>query len=447
MSKTHRHVPPGPRGLPLLGVALDVRRDPLTLLSRLAKDYGDIVNIPLPFRNRILLSHPDDIERVLVIEQHKFQKSAQLKAATRRLLGNGLLTSDGALWRRQRRLIQPAFHRAQIASYAPVVVDRARAHMEGWRDGDVRDIAEEMMRLTIGIAVQTLFGIEMKSETIGVGQALGIVSRHEMDRLRQPIRLPRIWSTPEQRRVEEAYEYLDSLVYRIIAERRARREQGSDLLSMLIRATDEDGSQMTPKQLRDETMTLFLAGHETTALALAWTWYLLGENARTELCLHEELARVLGGRAPMLEDIERLPYLTALIRESLRLYPPAYIVTRTALEPFVVGRYWIPAGTTILLSQWVVHRDERFFPEPLVFRPERWLEGQAGQLPNYAYFPFGGGPRRCIGQGFAEMEAALALATIAQRYRFRIVPEQRIVPEPLVTLRPKYGIRVTVLAR
>jgi cytochrome P450 len=328
-----------------------------------------------------------------------------------------------------------------------VVVDRARAHMEGWRDGDVRDIAEEMTRLTIGIAVQTLFGIEMKSEAIGVGQALGIVSRHEMDRLRQPIRLPRIWSTPEQRRVEEAYEFLDSLVYRIIAERRARREQGSDLLSMLIHATDEDGSQMNPKQLRDETMTLFLAGHETTALALAWTWYLLGENARTELCLHEELARVLGGRAPVLEDIERLPYLTALIRESLRLYPPAYIVTRTTLEPFAVGRYWIPSGTTVLLSQWVVHRDERFFQEPLVFRPERWLEGQAKQLPNFAYFPFGGGPRRCIGQGFAQLEAALVIGTIAQRFRFRLVPGHPVIPEPLVTLRPRHGIRMTLHAR
>ena len=447
MRKQHHRVPPGPPGLPLLGVGLEARRDILGLLTRAAREFGDVVRLHLPLRDRVLLSHPDDIERVLVIEQDKFQKSVEFKFVARRMLGEGLLTSDGEFWRRQRRLAQPAFQRARIASYAPTMVDHARAHVESWRDAEVRDIAEEMMQLTLGIAVKTLFGIELKSEAAGVGRALQLITRHEISRLRSPFRLPWNWPTAEQRRVDDAYKYLNLLVYRIIDERRSRREQGNDLLSLLIQATDEDGSQMSPKQLRDETMTLFLASHETTALTLAWTWYLLSENSRTELCLHAELSKQLGGRPPVLEDLEKMPYLTAVIRESLRLFPPAYIMSRATTNKFQTRGFTISPNTTVLMSQWVVHRDERYFAEPLVFRPERWLEGLAERLPNYAYFPFGGGPRRCIGQGFAEMEAALALATIAQSFRLRLAADHRVVPEPLITLRPRHGIRMVVHER
>jgi cytochrome P450 len=447
MSSQKHHVPPGPRGFPLLGIGFRLRRDLLNMLTGLARDYGDIVLLRLPIGTRILLNHPGDIERVLVLDQNKFQKSTFTRLATERLLGNGLLTSEGQFWRRQRRLAQPAFQRPRVATYAQAMVDHALAFIESWRDGDVRDVAEEMMQLTQAIALKTLFGTELQNESARVGQALATIMRYQLNRLRSPVRLPQSWPTRASRRAREAYQFLDSIVYRIIAERQADPTPGDDLLSRLIRSLDEDGSQMTSKQLRDETMTIFLAGHETTALTLAWTWYLLSENARTELCLQEELRRVLGGRTPTVEDLDRLPYLDAVIRESMRLYPPAYILTRTSVEPFDVGGYSLPAGTTVLMSQWVVQRSPKYFEKPLVFLPERWLDGLAERLPAYAYFPFGGGPRRCIGQNFAQIEAALLVGTIAPRFRFRLVAGHRVVPEPLVTLRAKYGIRMTVHAQ
>lgn len=420
------------------------RRDLLQMLTALANEYGDVVLLKLPVGHRILLNHPSDIERVLVLEQNKFQKSTFTRRATERLLGNGLLTSEGQLWRRQRRLAQPAFQRARVAEYAQTMVDLTLAHISSWRDGEPRDLAEEMMKLTQSIALKTLFGSELKSEAARVGEALGTVMRYQLNRLRSPIRLPESWPTKSSRRAQGAYDFLDSIVYRIIAERLSDPKPADDLLSRLIHAHDEDGSKMSPKQLRDEVMTIFLAGHETTALTLSWTWYLLAENARTELCLQEELHRVLGGRAPMAEDLDRLPYLDAVIRESMRLYPPAYIVTRTSVEPFDIAGYSFHAGTTVLMSQWVMHRSGKYFEKPLTFLPERWMDGLADRLPPFAYFPFGGGPRRCIGQGFAQIEAALLIATIAQRFRFLLAPGYRVVPEPLVTLRVKNGMHVTV---
>lgn len=447
MTKSENRVPPGPRGLPLVGASFDLLRNPLALLARVARNYGDIARIPLTFQSRIFINHPGLIEQVLVTQQHKFHKGALVKRATARLLGEGLLTSEGAFWRRQRNLAQPAFHHARVAEYAPAMVEQALARVESWREGEARDVCEEMMRLTMGIAVKTLFGTEMTAEGNLVTEAVGRLMRYELRRLRSPVRLPKSWPTRASRRANQAYEYLDSLVYRIIADRRTAGKEGHDLLSMLISATDEHGSRMTAQQLRDETMTLFLAGHETTALTLAWTWHLLAENARTEVLLHEELCRVLGGRSPQMEDLERLPYLDGVISESLRLYPPAYALARTATEPFELAGYRFPAGTTVLMSQWVMHRDPRYFADPTVFRPERWLDGLARRLPAFAYFPFGGGPRRCIGQGFAHMEAMLLVATIAQRYRLRTVPDHPVAPDPLVTLRARHGIRMTIHAR
>ena len=447
MPKGDYRVPPGPRGLSLLRATLELTRDPLGVFSRAASEFGDIVLIPFPWNHRLLLSNPDDIEQVFVLDQHKFHKGIILKEAGKHLLGNGLLTSEGEFWRRQRRLAQPAFHRPRIATYATTMVEFANLHLQSWHDGEVRDLAAEMKDLTAAIAVKTLFGVELKSEALGVSQALKLITRQEFRRLRSPLRMRWRRSNEAQKRLDEAYSHLNSIVFRIIEDRRERAAQGDDLLSMLMNAVDEDGGRMSPKQLRDEVMTLFLAGHETTALALAWSWFLLAENPRTELCLHEELARFLAGRLPTLDDLEHLPYLNAVIQESLRLYPPAYAVGRTAIEPFQIKGYFFPAGLTVLAMQWVVHRSPRYFEKPDVFLPERWLDGLAERLPHYAYFPFGGGPRRCIGQGFALMEAALILATIAQRYRFRLLPEQRVVPDPLVTLNAKYGIRMTLQER
>jgi cytochrome P450 len=449
MSTNGNRVPPGPKGLPIIGVGLQVRSDPLTTLQRMAREYGDIVRLPVMLQSRILLNHPDWIEQVLVVQQSKFHKSILTKDATERLLGQGLLISEGDFWRRQRRLAQPAFHRARVNEYAAAMIEIGQEHLREWSDGDVRDIAQEMMTLTLDVTVKTLFGTTLPGEAQQVGRATTFLMRYELGRLRSPFRVPGNWPTPKNRRAQRAYDFLDSLAYRIISERQARGNSHphGDLLSLLMGAMDEDGSQMTPKQLRDETMTLFIAGHETTAQTLSWTWYLLSQNPSAEARLHEELHGVLGGRAPDIADLKQLPYLQGVLNEALRLYPPAYIIARTSIDPFEIGGYDFPTGSTMLMSQWVMHRDARFYDDPEAFRPERWLDGLENRLPAGAYFPFGAGPRRCIGQGFALLEAALLIGTLAQRFRFQLVPGHPVEPEPLVTLRPRYGIRMTFHAR
>jgi len=449
MNRNGNRMPPGPKGWPLLGVSLELLQNPLALLRRLAREYGDIVRFPVLIGDRILLNHPDFIEQVLVIQQSKFHKSDMTKRATGRLLGQGLLTSEGDFWRRQRRLAQPAFHRSRINGYAETMVSITEEHVRGWRGGETHDVAQLMMAVTLDIAVRTLFGTTLPGEAKQVGHAVSFLMRYQLRRVRSPVRLPENWPTPKSRRAQRENDFLDSLIYRIIAE---RREQGSshhheDLLALLMGAMDEDGTRMTPQQLRDEAMTLFLAGHETTALTLSWTWYLLSQNPAAEVRLHEELSGVLGGRPPAVADLERLPYLQAVINEALRLYPPAYLLARTSIAPSTIGGHDFPTGTTILMSQWVTHRDARFFDDPDAFRPERWLDGLMGRLPAGAYYPFGDGPRRCIGQGFALLESALVTATIAQRFQFRLVQGHPIVTEPLVTLRPRHGIRMTMQER
>jgi len=448
VSPNGNRIPPGPKGLPILGIALDIRKDALGTLLRLAREYGDIVRFPVVRQDRFLLSHPDYIEQVLNIEQSKFHKSVLTKKITEPLLGQGLLTSKGEVWRRQRRLAQPAFHKSRINEYASPMIDIALSHMRGWKDGEQRDVAADMMAVTLDIAVRTLFGTTLTAQAQRVGHAMTFLMRYQLARQRSPIRLPQTWPTPNNRRSRRDREFLDSLVYGIIEERRANASSDqNDLLSLLIGAMDEDGSRMTPKQLRDETMTIFLAGHETTAQMLAWTWYLLSENPAAEARLHEELDGVLGGRPPEVADLRQMPYLQAVQNEALRLYPPAYILARTSIEPCEIGGYELPADSTILMSQWVVHRDPRYFEDPEAFRPGRWLDGLADRLPASAYFPFGHGPRRCIGQGFAQLEAAIVVGTIAQKFRLALVPGHPVVPEPLVTLRPRHGIRMTLHPR
>src|SRR6202167_4240458 len=442
-------LPPGPKGAPLLGLALNVLRDPLATLMRVARQYGDIVCIPVFRHYRILLNHPDYIEQVCIVQQAKFYKSTLTKDVTQRLLGQGLLISEGDFWRRQRRLAQPAFHRTRITEYGTTMVECANMHMRKWRNGEVRDIADEMMAMTLDITVRTLFGTTLSVKAEEVGKSLGFLMRYSMRKARSPIKVPESWPTPRHPRGERETQFLDSLVYGIIKERQAEGNTNphNDLLALLMGAMDEDGTQMTPKQLRDETMTLFMAGHETTALTLSWTWYMLSENPAAEARLHEELQRVLGGRPPEVADLERLPYLRAVVSEVLRLYPAAYILARTSIAPCSIGGYDFPIDTTFIMAQWVMHRDARYFAEPEVFRPERWLDGLENRLPAGAYFPFGDGPRRCIGQNFALMEAVLVIATIAQKFQLQLVAGQKIVPEPLVTLRPRNGIRMRIDAR
>ncbi len=441
-------VPPGPKGLPLVGAALALRSDPLAGMRGMARQYGDIVRFHVMMRERILLNHPEWINQVLVAQHAKFHKSELTRRITTRMLGQGLLISEGDFWRRQRRLAQPAFHRSRVNGYGGVMAETAAAHIRGWRGGEERDIAEEMTALTLDIAVRTLFSSTLPGEARQVGRAMTFLMRYSLSRQRSPLRIPENWPTPKNRRANRELAFMDSLVYRIISERQADGNSSSrnDLLALLMSALDEDGTQMTPQQLHDETMTLFIAGHETTAQMLAWTWYALGQNPAVEARLHEELHGLLGGRPLEAADLSRLPYLHAVMNEVLRLFPPAYIMAREVVESCELGGYQFGPGTTIIFSQWLTHRDPRFYDDAESFRPERWLDGLADRLPAGAYFPFGDGPRRCIGQGFALLEAAIVIAALAQRFRFRLAPKHPVVAEPLVTLRPRHGIRMRLEA-
>jgi len=447
MTINGNHVPPGPRGLPILGLALDIRKDPLGTLQRLAHSYGDSFSMPVMRTSRILLNRPEYIQQLLILDHAKLHKSTLTKLVVGPLLGQGLLISEGDFWRRQRRLAQPAFHRSRTNEYSPVMVECALEQTRNWRSGETRNIAEEMMKLTLEVAVRTLFGTSLAGDSDSIGKAMTFLMRYYLRRGRSPWRVPASWPTPANRRARREVKYMDSLIYGIISDRKKDTQRRNDLLSLLMAAMHEDGSQMTEQQVRDESMTLFVAGHETTALSLAWTWYLLGENPVAEACLHEELRTVLGGRPAEVSDLERLPYLNAVVHESLRLYPPAYMMARMNVETVRVGGYEIPPGSTLLASQWVMHRDARFYEQPERFMPERWVDGLEQRLPPGAYFPFGDGPRRCIGQGFAQLETALVVAAIAQKFRFRLKRGCLVVPEPLVTLRPKYGIEMTIEIR
>jgi cytochrome P450 len=447
MTSKNNHQPPGPKGLPVLGLALDVRNNALGTLQLLARQYGDVVSMPVLGMNRILLNRPEYVQQLLILDHAKLHKSALTKLVVGPVLGQGLLISEGDFWRRQRRLAQPAFHRSRTNEYSPVMVECALERMKHWRSGETRNIAEEMMKLTLEVAVRTLFGTSLAGDSEAIGKAMTFLMRHYLRRARSPWRVPESWPTPANRRARREVEYMDSLIYGIIADRKNDTRPRNDLLSLLMAAMHDDGSQMTERQVRDESMTLFVAGHETTALTLSWTWYLLGQNPAAEARLHDELAAVLAGRPAEVSDLEKLPYLNAVVHESLRLYPPAYMMARMNVETVSVGGYEIPPRSTLLASQWVMHRDARFYEQPEQFMPERWLDGLESRLPPGAYFPFGDGPRRCIGQGFAQLETALVIAAISQKFRFRLKPGFPVVPEPLVTLRPKYGIEMSIEAR
>lgn len=414
----------------------------------MARDYGDVAALRFGPRRVTLLSHPELVREVLVTRHRNFIKSYALQRA-RVLLGEGLLTSEQPLHLRQRRLAQPAFHRERISAYGAVMAAYAEEETAGWRHGAEVDAAREMTRLTLRIAGKTLLDAEVGGEAEEISSALtdalGLYQR-----LFNPFgplldRLP----TPGTRRMQRARERLDATIYRIIAERRRSGEDRGDLLSMLLLAQDDegDGGGMSDLQLRDEALTLFLAGHETTANALAWTWHLLSRNPDAEARLHEEVDRVLGGRLPGADDLPALPWTRGVLAESMRLFPPAYVLGREPLEAFEVGGYRVPAGGIVLMSQWVIQRDARFFPDPLRFDPARWTPEMEESLPRFAYFPFGAGPRKCIGESFAWMEGVLVLAAVARRWRLREVPGHPVEPLPQITLRPRHGVRMALERR
>jgi cytochrome P450 len=438
-------LPPGPSPDSRSGSFANYSRDPLGFLPALAREYGDIVTMRFYKFRVYYVNHPDYIEEVLVNQARKFIKGRILRA-NKGLFGNGLLTSEGDFWLRQRRLAQPAFHRARIAAYAETMVRFAERILEGWRDGESRDVHAEMMRLTLQIVSKTLFDADVDADVQEVNRALEAIMEHNSD-FRRLILTPSWLPTLRNIRAALATRRLNKIIYRIIGQRRAEGRNAGDLLSMLLHAQDEDGSRMTDRQLRDEVITLFLAGHETTALSLSWTWWLLAQHPQVEAKLHAELEATLGGRTPALEDLPKLRYLDHVVTESMRLYPPAWGMARLAIEDAEIGGYKIRKGSGVSLSQWVVHRDPRWYESPEEFQPERWEGDLLKRLPRFAYFPFGGGPRQCIGNTFALMETALILATIAQKFRLRLVPGHAVVPIASITLRPRHGIRVTLEAR
>ena len=395
-----------------------------------------------------IASDPSVIKDVLVTHNQNFHKSRGLERI-KILLGEGLLTSEDAVHLRQRRLMQPAFHRDRVAAYASTMVSYADRVRSGWNEGATLDVAREMSRLTLLIVGKTLFDTDVESQARDVGDAMsGLMNSFWTLMLPFGDTLERL-PIPRLRRGRKARERLDAIIYGIIGERRASGGDRGDLLSMLLMAQDDEdkGRGMTDRQVRDEAMTIFLAGHETTANALTWTWYLLSQSPDIERRLHEEIDRVLAGRLPTVADVDRLPYTTRVVTESMRLYPPAWLVGRRAVNEYSIGGYSVPPRSIVVMSQWIVHRDPRHYPEPDRFDPDRWTPAFKAALPRFAYFPFGGGPRQCIGESFAWMELVLVLATIAQRWRFDLVPGHPVVPQAAVTLRPKYGMKMTARKR
>lgn len=439
---------PGPKGYFLLGNLPDFGRDMLGFFMKCAQEYGDVVSIRLAGFPACLLNHPDHCEYVLVTNQRNFIKHSFFWRHVTDLFGKGLLASEGDFWLRQRRLVQPAFHRERIAGYGQVMVDYTERMLGGWREGEVHQIHQEMIHLTMEIVAKTLFDIEITDETTGdVGHVFDQATVEVAARLRRPFKIPEGIPIPGNLRYQNAVHRLNELVYGIIHERQSQDGDRGDLLSMLMATQDEDGSVMSNQQLRDEMINLFIAGHETTAVALSWTLYLLSQYPEKEAKLVAELDRVLEGGSPAVEDIPRLPYTGMIIKEAMRLYPPAYVFGREAVADCEIGGFFIARGTTLFLSPWVIHRDKRFYESPEDFKPERWDEHVTSQPPRYAYLPFGSGPRMCIGISFAMMEMTLVLATIARKFKLRLNPHQAEVPFPSITLRPAAGMRMIVSSR
>ncbi len=438
---------PGPKGGFYFGSGVAFRRDQLGFYESCARRYGDLAATRMgPFRV-VMIYHPDAIEELLVTRARDFVKSPGVQLL-RPLLGDGLLLAEGDTWLRQRRLVQPAFHRQRVAGYGEAMTALTERHVARWSDGDVLEVHAEMMALTQAIVGKTLFDADVSGDAHEAGQAAKVLAEDFGARL-QSFRLVPYWvPTPGNLRARRAVRRLDALVHRIIAGRHASGGDRGDLLSMLVQAQDaDDGARMSARQVRDEVMTIFLAGHETTAVALSWTWYLLARHPDVEARLVDELRDVLGGRTPSVADLPRLKYAEMVVTESMRLYPPAYGIGRQAVKATEIAGHAFARSDIFVAPTWVVHRDPRWFEEPEAFRPERWAGDLARRLPRFAYFPFGGGPRQCIGNSFAQMEAVLLLAAIAQRFQLSLVPGQRITPTPYVTLRPEPGIRMRLTHR
>jgi cytochrome P450 len=436
----------GPRGRLLTGNLHEFAESPLDFLARTAREYGPMVRLRFGRRRALLLNDPALIEEVMITRRTSFVKSAPLQAQ-HRLFGNGLLTSEGDSWLRQRRLAQPAFHREKIAIYANVIVEQASAFVDSLPVGGVEEIHDRLRNFTISVASNSLFGGDVAHRARALGGALEDTMNRYASRRGVARFTPDWFPIPVNSAYRRGVSAIEQTALEIIAARRKETTTRDDLLSILMEARYENGEAMTDRQLRDEAVTLFLGAIDTPALALTWCWYLLSQNPDVEQKMFEEIDSVMGGRPANFSDIPRLCYTEMIVKEAMRLFPPAWLLSRDAVEPVTVGDVEIASGTSVLISQWVMHRDPAFFADPLRFDPNRWRNGATDLLPKFAYFPFGGGPRGCIGSSFAMTEMILALATIGQRLKFRVADGARVVPHASMTLRPKDGMKVRIEPR
>ena len=441
------HSIPSPKEIPFIGSVHRRFSGPLEFFRELKQNFGDAARFTLFNERFLLFSDPALVNEVLVTKQNSFRKGKALEGA-RVFLGNSLLVSEGEEHTRQRRLIQPAFHRGRIAGYAQIMSEKARLWTDAQRAGGEIDLAVEMNRLTLAVVAATLFGSEVDAEAGDIAESLTVIIEN-FNRMLLPFwKYMRSLPTAQNLQLRRAHQRLDATIYGLISQRRQDGRDHGDLLSMLLAAEDAENPQkrLTDTEVRDQAMTLFLAGHETTANALAWTWHLLTQNDAARVKMKAEVDAVLGpDRLPSLDDAARLPYTTAAFSESMRIFPPVWVVGRRALEDITIGEYEVPRRTIVIASQYIIHRDERFWPDPLEFRPERWLDEQAQAMrPKFAYFPFGGGGRICIGDAFAWAEGVLMLAVMARRWRFEAVPGHPVEINPTVTLRPKHGLKMIV---
>ena len=420
--------------------------NPIVLFQHLVEKYGDIAHYKIGWNHIVFLNHPDYIREVLAVQNDNFVKERTVRRS-KMLLGEGMITAEGAQHRSQRQVAQPAFHRQRIPEYADVMVREAARMRESWRDGQQRDIAIDMMHLTLNVVAETLFAADLRDEVNELADAINRI----MGLYNFLVMLPAAeWLVhmrpPGLAAFLRARKRIDLVVHRMISAHRNRASDGRSLLDLMLAAAP-DNTAASEKSLRDQVITIFLAGYETVANALSWTWYLLSQNADAEKLMHEEIDRELDGRLPTYDDIPRLRCVEMVMAESMRLYPPAWAMGRQALNDFQLGDYFLPAKTTLLMSQFITHRDPRFFPDPLRFNPERFTPEAKARRTKFSYFPFGAGFRQCVGESFAWMEGVLMLATLAQKWRMTLVPGHKVEPEPLITLRPKYGMRMQIEAR
>ncbi|MCU0533231.1 MAG: cytochrome P450 [Hydrococcus sp. Prado102] len=446
-----RKTPPGPRGYPLIGNLPKMLQNPLQFLTDVAQKYGEVVNLgAMGSQQLYLVTHPDSVKYILHENNHNYVKGQNFQII-KQIIGEGLAVKEGDSWRRERRLMQPTFHRQRVGALVNLMNESIAQMLQNWgniESGKPLDIFAQMMNLTQTILLKSLLSIDSHEQIHEMNQVWDTAYEYLSSQLWAVFRLPLWVPTPKNRRFVRSMTKLDNIVYRIIRERRSCDNTPDDLLSMLMDAYDsESGSGLTDEQLRDEIMTIFTGGFETSAAVLAWTWYLLSQHPEIEGKLHEELDCVLGGRTPTLEDLPNLQYTKMVLSESMRLYPGAWVFTRTNLQADEIGGYYIPANSLIMLSPYVTHRLSAFWENPQDFNPERFTREEVAARPRYAYYPFGGGQRQCIGEIFAMTEMQLVIAMVAQQYRLHLMPGHPVEEEPMFTLRPRYGIQMTLDAR